>query len=42
MKESMSCAKTVAWNLIPDDIKKKINTGTYLLDNLFFLIHVLL
>ena len=24
MKESMSCAKTVAWNLIPDDIKKKI------------------
>jgi ATP-dependent Lon protease len=26
MKESMSCAKTVAWNLIPDDIKKKINT----------------
>ena len=25
MKESMSCAKTVAWNLIPDDIKKNIN-----------------
>lgn len=25
MKESMRCAKTVAWNLIPDDIKKRIN-----------------
>lgn len=25
MKESMRCAKTVAWNLIPDEIKKKIN-----------------
>ena len=25
MKESMRCAKTVAWNLIPDDIKKNIN-----------------
>ena len=25
MKESMRCAKTVAWNLIPDNLKKKIN-----------------
>jgi ATP-dependent Lon protease len=25
MKESMHCAKTVAWNLIPNAIKKKIN-----------------
>jgi len=25
MKESMQCAKTVAWNLIPNSIKKKIN-----------------
>lgn len=25
MKESMRCAKTVAWNLIPDNIKKEIN-----------------
>ena len=25
MKESMSCAKTLAWNLIPDSIKKDIN-----------------
>ena len=25
MKESMQCAKTVAWNLIPNAIKKKIN-----------------
>ena len=24
MKESMKCAKTVAWNLLPHDIKKKI------------------
>jgi len=26
MKESMRCAKTVAWNLLPYDIKKKIKT----------------
>jgi ATP-dependent Lon protease len=25
MKESMKCAKTVAWNLIPDQYKKKLN-----------------
>lgn len=25
MKESMKCAKTVAWNIIPDEIKKEIN-----------------
>jgi hypothetical protein len=25
MKESMRCAKTVAWNLIPNEIKKEIN-----------------
>ena len=25
MKESMYCAKTIAWNLIPNKIKKKIN-----------------
>ena len=25
MKESMKCAKTIAWNLLPYDIKKKIN-----------------
>lgn len=25
MKESMRCAKTIAWNLLPYDIKKKIN-----------------
>ena len=25
MKESMQCAKTIAWNLIPNTIKKKIN-----------------
>jgi ATP-dependent Lon protease len=24
MKESIECAKTIAWNLIPDTIKKKI------------------
>ena len=24
MKESMKCARTVAWNIIPDSIKKKI------------------
>ena len=34
MKESMKCAKTLAWNLIPVNIKKKINEeweniGTY-------------
>jgi len=26
MKESMKCAKTVAWNLLPDVVKKKIKT----------------
>ena len=26
MKESMKCAKTIAWNLLPDDIKIKIKT----------------
>ena len=25
MKESMKCAKTIAWNIIPDNIKTKIN-----------------
>jgi ATP-dependent Lon protease len=25
MKESMQCAKTIAWNLIPDSLKKDIN-----------------
>jgi endopeptidase La len=25
MKESMQCAKTIAWNLIPNNIKKEIN-----------------
>jgi len=25
MKESMRCAKTIAWNLLPYDVKKKIN-----------------
>ena len=25
MKESMKCAKTVAWNLIPNEFKKKLN-----------------
>ena len=24
MKESMKCSKTLAWNLIPDDIKRNI------------------
>jgi endopeptidase La len=27
MKESITCAKTIAWNLLPCDIKKKIVTG---------------
>ena len=26
MKESMKCARTVAWNIIPDSIKKNIKT----------------
>jgi len=31
MKESIKCAKTLAWNLIPDNLKKeKVNFGLHL------------
>ena len=29
MKESMNCALTLAWNIIPDSIKEKINENKF-------------
>jgi len=39
MKESMNCALTLAWNLLPENIQKEINENTDTLKNIGLHIH---